>query len=250
MFDLLKARLTHGYQAIPDPLKVAIHPSFPGLAVILGANEEDFDQAEQLCPTKAIGKFSLDMGKCCFCGECSRRFPDTFVFKPDYRMASSSREGLIIKWDKESQTCTKPVVEANAKLRKHFRRSFALRNVSAAGCNACELELGACSNVNFDMGRYGIEVLASPRHADALILTGPVSANMAFALQQTWEAIPEPKALILCGSCAISGGVFAGSEALNREWLNTMQPALFIPGCPAHPLSILHGIMSLLGRQK
>ncbi len=250
MFDLLKARLAHGYQAIPNPLKAAIHPSFPGLPAILRADAQDFTQAEQLCPTRAIGRYSLDMGKCCFCGECSRRFPDTFVFNPDYRMASSSREGLIIKWDAASQESTKPVVEVNAMLRNHFRRSFALRNVSAGGCNACELELGASSNVNFDMGRYGLEVVASPRHADGLILTGPVSANMAFALEQTWEAIPEPKTLILNGSCAISGGIFTGSEALDRQWLNTMQPALYIPGCPAHPLSIIHGIMSLLGRVK
>jgi len=133
---------------------------------------------------------------------------------------------------------------------KVCRNSLALRNVSAAGCNACELELGACSNVNFDMGRYGLDVVASPRHADALILTGPVSANMAMALRETWEAIPAPKVLILSGTCAISGGIFNGSKALSREWLESITPALYIPGCPAHPLSIIHGLMSLLGRAK
>jgi Ni,Fe-hydrogenase III small subunit len=250
MFNLLKARLTHGYQAIPNPLKAAIHPSFPGLPALLRADAQDFDQAEQLCPTKAIGKFSLDLGKCCFCGECNRRFPDTFVFNPDYRMASSTREGLIIHWDEASQSSSIPKVEVNTLLRKHFRLSFSLRNVSAGGCNACELELSASSNVNFDMGRYGLDIVASPRHADGLILTGPVSANMAYALQETWDAIPDPKALILCGACVISGGVFADSEALDRRWLNAMQPVLYIPGCPAHPLSIIHGIMSLLGRVK
>ena len=100
------------------------------------------------------------------------------------------------------------------------------------------------------MGRYGLDVVASPRHADALILTGPVSANMAMALRETWEAIPEPKVLILSGTCAISGGIFNGSKALSREWLESITPALYIPGCPAHPLSIIHGLMSLLGRAK
>jgi Ni,Fe-hydrogenase III small subunit/ferredoxin len=250
MFNLLKARLKHGYQAIPDPLIAKINPSFPGLPQLLRADEEDFNQAASLCPTKAIGKYYLDLGRCCFCGVCQRCYPQTFVFNPDFRMAGSTRESLLIKWDAASNTSSVPSVLPNPALRKLFKRSFALRNVSAGGCNACELELGASSNVNFDMGRYGIEVVASPRHADGLILTGPVSTNMAGALKATWEAIPQPKALILSGACAISGGVFQDSNALERDWLSTLQPALYIPGCPAHPLSIIHGIMSLLGRVK
>ncbi|MDD2227874.1 MAG: NADH:ubiquinone oxidoreductase [Candidatus Cloacimonetes bacterium] len=250
MFELLRARIAHGYQAIPNPLKAAIHPSFPGLPSILRADEHDFEAAEKLCPTGAIGKFSLDLGKCCFCGACSRKFPETFIFNPDYRISSSSRDGLVIKWDEGKQVSSVPIVEVNPMLNKQFRLSFALRNVSAGGCNACELELGASSNVNFDMGRYGLEVVASPRHADGLILTGPVSANMAYALGETWEAIPAPKVLILCGVCAISGGLFADSKAIDRSVLSGIQPSLYIPGCPAHPLSIIHGIMSLLGRVK
>jgi len=250
MFELLRARFAHGYQAIPNPLKAAIHPSFPGLPSILRADEQDFAAAAKLCPTSAIGKLYLDLGKCSFCGACSRKFPDTFVFTPDYRMSSSSRDGLIIKWDEDKQASSVPIVEVNSMLNKQFRLSLAMRNVSAGGCNACELELGATSNVNFDMGRYGLEVVASPRHADALILTGPISANMAAAFRVTWEAIPEPKVLILSGVCAISGGLYADSKAIDRSVLNEIEPALYIPGCPAHPLSIIHGIMSLLGRVK
>lgn len=250
MFNLVKARLKHGYQAIPDPLKVAINQAFPGVPQILRADAEDFAKAAKLCPGKAIANFSLDLGKCVFCGECQRSFPQTFIFNPDFRLSSDTREGLIISWNAHSNSSNVPRVQPNQMLAKSFRRSFALRNVSAGGCNACELELGASSNVNFDMGRYGMEVVASPRHADALILTGPVSANMSFALQATWEAIPEPKALILCGACAISGGLFIDSAAVNRSWLSTLEPALYVPGCPAHPLSIIHGLMSLLGRVK
>jgi len=250
MFELLKARLGHGYQAIQNPLEAIVHPAFPGVPIILRPHKQDFQDAAQLCPRGAIGEFYLDLGLCNFCGECQRRYPETFRFEPDFRLASSSREGLIISWQEELQRSSIPTVEKHPLLAKHFRRSLSLRNVSAAGCNACELELGACSNVNFDMGRYGLEIVASPRHADALVMTGPVSANMAEALQETWKAIPEPKALVLCGCCAISGGIFAGSDALDRSWLNRTSPCLYIPGCPAHPLSIIHGLMSLLGREK
>lgn len=248
MFELLKARMGHGYQAIAKPLEANVHPAFPGVPAILRPNPKDFQDATRFCPRGAIGEFYLDLGACNFCGECQRRYPETFRFEPDFRLASSSREGLNIRWQEKLQRSSIPKVEMNPSLAKHFRRSLAIRNVSAAGCNACELELGACSNVNFDMGRYGVEIVASPRHADALILTGPVSSNMTTALQDTWMAIPEPKALILCGCCAISGGIFSGSDALNRSWLDTINPCLFVPGCPAHPLSIIHGLMSLLGR--
>jgi Ni,Fe-hydrogenase III small subunit/ferredoxin len=250
MFELIKARIGHGYQAIPDPLKASIHPSFPGVPRFLRYDREDFARACEHCPTQAIGDGTLDLGKCTFCGLCVRQCPQTFDFRADFRLASSSREGLILRWDEARASSTLPMVEVNPQIAKRFRKSFALRNVSAGGCNACELELGASSNVNFDMGRYGIEVVASPRHADGLILTGPVSANMAYALQETWAAIPEPKALVLCGTCAISGGLFSGSDAVDRSWLQSVPAALYIPGCPAHPLSIIHGIMSLLGRVK
>ncbi|HOH46561.1 MAG TPA: NADH:ubiquinone oxidoreductase [Candidatus Cloacimonadota bacterium] len=248
MFELIKARLGHGYQAIPNPLKASIHPSFPGLPRILRASESDFLLASRLCPTQALKDNCLDLGKCNFCGACQREFPETFCFDPDFRMAATDRDSLVIRWLPDQGCSSKPVLKKNPELAKLFGRSFALRNVSAAGCNACELELGASSNVNFDMGRYGLEVVASPRHADALIITGPISHNMAYALRETWEAIPEPKALILCGCCAISGGVFAEGGALDRSFLECVQPALYIPGCPAHPLSIIHGLMSLLGR--
>lgn len=248
MFDLLKARLGHGYQAIPDPLKAAIHESFPGLPRILHPDRDAFASAAKFCPCQAISDLNIDLGKCNFCGECQRRFPSLISFEADFRMASSSREGLVISWSDEEQAGTIPKVIPDPCLGKLFGHSLALRNVSAAGCNACELELGACSNVNFDMGRYGLEVVASPRHADALIITGPISMNMARALQDTWDAIPEPKLLVLCGVCAISGGVFAEGNNLDRSFLDSVHPNLYIPGCPAHPLSIIHALLSLLGR--
>ena len=130
-----------------------------------------------------------------------------------------------------------------------FGRSLKLRSVSAGGCNACEGELGASSNVNFDMGRYGIDMVASPRHADGIVITGPVTENMAAALEDTYSAIPSPKIVIAMGSCAISGGMFDGSPAVKRDFFERVKVDLFIPGCPPHPLTVVNGILGLVGRK-
>ncbi|MDD2683645.1 MAG: NADH:ubiquinone oxidoreductase [Candidatus Cloacimonetes bacterium] len=237
MFNLIKARIRHGYQAIPNPLKTQIHPSFPGRPSLSG--KADLEALNRLCPVSAFEKKGLDLGKCVFCGLCERKYPDWICFNPDFKIAADKRENLIIT----PEQATMPLIQAI----KGFKHSFAMRNVSAGGCNACELELGASNNVNFDIGRYGIEIVASPRHADAVIVTGPISKNMADALHATWQATPQPRYLILCGSCAISGGVFSNSVQLDRSFLSHWQACLYIPGCPVHPLSIVHGIHSLMG---
>ena len=122
-----------------------------------------------------------------------------------------------------------------------------MRQISAGGCNGCELELNALSNVNFDMGRYGIEFVASPRHADGIVITGPVSKNMAEPLQITYNATPSPKIIILAGTDAISGGIFEGSRALNRKFIEENHIDLYVPGNPIHPLTFINGVMDLLG---
>jgi len=109
------------------------------------------------------------------------------------------------------------------------------------------LEINALGNVNFDLGRYGIDIVASPRHADAMVISGPITRNMVEALEICWDAIPEPKLVIAVGACAISGGVFANSNTLDRRFLEKVQPSLYVPGCPAHPLTFITGIMDLLG---
>jgi Ni,Fe-hydrogenase III small subunit len=109
------------------------------------------------------------------------------------------------------------------------------------------MEINALSNVNFDLGRYGIDMVASPRHADGLVLSGPISRNMADALQIAWDAIPEPKLVIAVGACAISGGIFAECNEVDRAFLDKFKPALYVPGCPTHPLSFISGILDLLG---
>jgi len=126
------------------------------------------------------------------------------------------------------------------------QRSLKLRLVSAGSCNSCELELNACGNVNFDMSRYGIEFLASPRHCDGVVVTGPIVANSSESLRITMEAIPQPKILILVGAWAISGRAFAESPAVDRHLLNVLKPDLYIPGCPPHPLTFINGVLKLI----
>lgn len=250
MFDLIKARLKHGYQAIPDNTKAKIATSFPGLPIINAVDGCNWSAIEQVCPSSAIENQSIDMGKCVFCGECSRKYPDVINFTNNYKISTDRRELLIIDSNVNPDEFRQKAISEDRNLAKILGRSFKLRSVSAGGCGACELELNACGNVNFDMGRYGIDIVASPRHSDGVIITGPISKNMAYALQQTWDATPEPKVLILAGACAISGGLFADSPALDRSFLERVPAVLFIPGCPIHPLTIINGLLQLLGRSK
>ena len=139
----------------------------------------------------------------------------------------------------------------DARMRRLFGRSLRLRQVSAGGCNGCEAELNAAGNVQFDLGRFGIQFVASPRHADGVVVTGPVSENMRVALEKTWEATPAPRLLVAVGACAISGGAFAGSPACHGGVdgvLHGVAVDLYVPGCPPHPVTLLDGLLRLLGR--
>ena len=155
--------------------------------------------------------------------------------------ATTVRENLIVREgiDKPIEYGPKP------ECAKLFKGSLKLRQVSAGGDNSCEWELGATGNVNFDMGRYGIEFVASPRHADGIVITGPITANMARATQICYEAVPQPRLLVLCGVDAISGGLYADSDAIDRSFLKTHKVDLYLPGNPAHPLTILNGLREL-----
>jgi Ni,Fe-hydrogenase III small subunit len=158
-------------------------------------------------------------------------------------MAGATREALFVEEGKDEID----PVETSAQLAALFGRSLRLRQVSAGGCNGCELELNALSNVNFDLQRYGIEWVASPRHADALVLTGPLTANMADAVRLAWDAMPDPRFVIAFGACAISGGLYAEATGVDRSFFDEVGPVLYLPGCPPHPLTFVHGILDLLG---
>lgn len=245
MFEEVKVIAHNGKQYITDLRKAVVPAPFRGRPVITAASADE-QRIAAVCPLGAIATAPLciDLGKCAFCGECANAFPEKIRFTNDHKLATNVREHLLVKeGDDTAVTIDQQMIRAEVKAT--FGRSLKLRQVSAGGDSSCEWELGACGNANFDMGRYGIEFVASPRHADGIVLTGPLTANMAHALKTTWDAIPEPKIFILCGVDAISGGIFADSKAINRSFLNEIHVDLYIPGNPSHPLTIINGILEL-----
>ncbi|NCB98437.1 MAG: NADH:ubiquinone oxidoreductase, partial [Bacteroidia bacterium] len=179
MLNHLKILWHQGKQFIPDVRKVEVPGIFRGRPVISKVAVEDAALAA-ICPTKAIGlsPVSIDLGRCTFCGECSLRFPEKIQFTKDYRIASNVRERLIVKEGDEDQIMF-DTNEIRREMKSLFGKSLKLRQVSAGGDNSCELELNAANNVQFDMSRFGIDFVASPRHADGVVITGPITKNMA-----------------------------------------------------------------------
>lgn len=247
MLETIKCAKLQKNQIIKDIKNAAVTENFRGLPKINAEKCTNIEECRNICPTKAITEYlSIDLGKCIFCGECERICTfGAIKFTNFHKIGSTSRGNLITKGELDP-------IKSTEFIKKTFGRSLKLRQVSAGGCNSCEMELNACSNANFDMGRFGIEFVASPRHADGIVITGPITKNMAKALEDTYLAIAEPKIVILVGACAISGGIFGvdgqGSEELNREFLEKYKVDLYIPGCPAHPLSIINAILDFLDK--
>ncbi len=246
MFDNLKILWHQGKQYIPDVTEAKLPGIFRGRPVISNTEVDEFRLAE-LCPTHAISTapVSIDLGKCTFCGECAIQFPEKIVFTKEYKLSSNERERLIIKEEVDQPINLNPDL-IRAEIHRLFGRSLKLRQVSAGGDNSCEWELNAANNVQFDISRFGIDFVASPRHADGIVITGPISANMAEPLERCYRAVPNPKIIILAGTDAISGGIFADSPAVNREFLLHHTVDLYIPGNPVHPLTFINGVLDLL----
>jgi Ni,Fe-hydrogenase III small subunit len=247
MLNTLKILYHQGKQFIPDLRNAKVPGIFRGRPEIT-AEKVDVLALSTLCPTDAItiDPVRIDLGKCAFCGECSRLFPGKIHFTTDFRLATNERARLIITEGITSPVMLNPDL-IRPEIQKIFRGSLKLRQVSAAGDNSTELELNAAGNVNFDMGRFGIEFVASPRHGDGIVITGPISKNMAEPLKITYDATPSPKIIILAGTDAISGGIFEGSPAIDRSFIEQNHIDLYIPGNPVHPLTFINGVMDLLG---
>jgi Ni,Fe-hydrogenase III small subunit/ferredoxin len=254
MIDIVRFRLGYGRQTVAFPDGPARFPArFRGRPVVdPGRCGDGCAACADACATEAIldpGKASMriDLGRCTFCGDCASACPPGVVrFTSDHRLAARTRDDLLVSRDE-------PVLAAalGSEMRRLFGRSLKLRQVSAGGCNGCEAELNASGNIQFDAGRFGIQFVASPRHADGLVVTGPVSENMRLALRKTYEAVPAPKLVISVGACAISGGVFRGSPAVaggTEAALPGIPVDLHVPGCPPHPITFLDGMLRLLGR--
>jgi Ni,Fe-hydrogenase III small subunit len=245
MFDNLKILWHQGKQFIPDVTKAEVPGIFRGRPLI-STTKVDENVLVELCPTDAIttAPFCIDLGKCTFCGECAVQFPGKVAFTKDYKLSTNKRERLLIY-----EGMDKPVLLDPDSIRKEiwkiFGQSLKLRQVSAGGDNSCEWELTASNNVQFDMSRFGIDFVASPRHADGIVITGPISENMAEPLERCYRAVPDPKIIILAGTDAISGGIFADSPAIDRSFLSKYNIDLYIAGNPVHPLTFINGVLEL-----
>ena len=249
MIESIQLRVLQGDPIVHDVHHASLPALFRGMPELHPEKCPDgCKECQEACPTGAIqlNPLRIDLGLCAFCPICEQQCPEQAIhFTKEYHLTCSSPDQLVVDGTKPRLT---PQI-ASETIRKYFGRSLKLRQISAGGCNGCELELNALSNVNFDMGRFGIEFVASPRHADGIVITGPLPRAMTEAINLCYEAVPSPKLIFLLGACAISGGIFKDSPELNREFLSKYHIDLFIPGCPPHPLTFITGLLDWLKRK-
>lgn len=209
------------------------------------------------CPTAALAterregrlQLRLDYGKCIGCGRCFQVAPEIFVPAKHFTWAGVSRDELIRRWDlqdgQEIGTATDPEA-VRAEIHTLMGRALNIRQLDPGSCNGCEAEISALTNPCYDLERFGIHFVASPKHADMLLVTGPVTRNMADAVRNTDEAVPEPRIVVAVGACGVSGGLFAHSHAVVGPVAAVIPVDGYIPGCPPTPAMLITGILRVL----
>lgn len=251
MLEFIRTRLQQGTRtgSFPDG-PVEVPERFRGRPVLDSRRCTDGCRAcRDAMPSELLvrgedGGPLLDMGAGLFAPEEASACPNGAIeFTTDHRLATSSREALVTP-----DGAMELAHALEARMRGLFGRSLRLRSVAAGSCNGCEAELVALGNVVFDLARFGIQFVASPRHADGMVITGAVSLNMRDAVYRTYEAIPDPRLVIAVGACAINGGPFRGSPEVGNGVPRDIPVDLWVPGCPPHPVTLLDGMLRLLGR--
>jgi Ni,Fe-hydrogenase III small subunit/formate hydrogenlyase subunit 6/NADH:ubiquinone oxidoreductase subunit I len=278
MFKILQKTIKTGIVTVNYPAEQAkISDHFRGRPNFDFEKWKDARPAVEVCPTGAISladkgdsrKVTVDYGLCVFCGLCAEASSDQAVrITQEFELATADRRNLVLtaeytlnadrthravrKVNRQlvnSRTDVESLGEkARERIHKLLRRSLAIREVDAGSCNGCELEIVALNNPIHDIERFGIQFVASPRHADMLLVTGPVTRNMELALLKTLRAMAEPKVVVAVGACGISGGVFGVNYASLGGVDKVLPVDVYIPGCPPRPQALLHGILLAVGR--
>jgi Ni,Fe-hydrogenase III small subunit/formate hydrogenlyase subunit 6/NADH:ubiquinone oxidoreductase subunit I len=278
MFKILQKTISTGIVTVnypAEPAKISQH--FRGHPSFEFEKWKDARPAAEVCPTGAISlsdrgdsrKVTVDYGLCVFCGLCAEASSDQAVrITQEFELATEDRRNLILtaeyslnadrthrkfrKVDRESVNAKTDVESLGEKARERIHkllgRSLAIREVDAGSCNGCELEIVALNNPIHDIERFGIQFVASPRHADMLLVTGPVTRNMELALLKTHQAMAHPKVVVAVGACGISGGIFGQNYASLGSVDKVLSVDVYIPGCPPRPQALLHGILLAVGR--
>jgi len=264
MFKILKKTAETGIVTIGYPREPArISKQFRGAPRFDFAAWRDPRAAAEACPTDAISvcgggetsTVTVDYGLCTYCGECAEADPSAVQMTGNFELAVRNRESLVVTAEYE-QGNLKAVQRAlqtleqrvSRRIHEALGRSLAIREVDAGSCNGCEVEITALNNPIYDLERFGIRFVASPRHADMLLVTGPVTRNMELALIKTYRATPDPKVVVAVGACGISGGIFGRNYATLGGVDQVIPVDVYVPGCPPRPQALLHGILLAVGR--
>lgn len=251
----------NGIETIKDLANSSIDKNYRG-SVIFKAEptNEQREMLEESCPTKALfsikenNEMGLDNGKCIMCGYCSEAASKIIEIHNKPAIPAKIRNQMIDYSSLQTLSVEKSYEqtgdELKEKIQKIFGRSLAIRQVDAGSCNGCEIEIAALNNPIYDIERFGIHFVASPRHADVLLVTGPASRNMEIALLRTYEATPSPKIVIAVGACACSGGIFGDTYATTGGIDRIVPVDVYIPGCPPRPQILLQGLLLAINRMK
>ena len=260
MLTAILRSLRTGVVTIRYPEDPAHPPErFRGAPAVRPGSLLDKLPSESICPSGAItrepGHYGVDVGRCIFCGRCAEDSLDGAIeLGRQVELASRQRKGLVVEVesDKDGRAVALAPPPASAEVAKEIRRSLgrslALRHLDSGSCNACDWELTALLNPVYDVRRLGIDFVASPRHADGVIVTGPVTRNLETAVRRTYQAVPEPRIVIAVGACATSGGIVGRSYASAGGVAEVLPVDVFIPGCPPRPEAIIFGILLAVGR--